>query len=287
MKNTTAVKNMFGGRQLVIATRHNKEAVLQDLLEEHLFVAVHVPPHFDTDDFGTFSGEVEREQGPLDTARRKCVAAHVATGADLVLASEGSFGSHPSLGFIPADEEILLLKDFSRNLEIKARVVSTQTNFAANTYTDWEHVLYFASQVGFPSHALIVRSDKEDYTEIHKGINSWEALKESFFYFRSKSKSVYVETDMRACYNPTRMKVIAEAGQKLIDHVYALCPACQYPGFTVMDVVKGLPCNQCHTPTQSPKAYIYLCQHCGHSATQEYPLNKKLEEPMFCQQCNP
>lgn len=271
----------------MIATRHRKETVLQGLLEENLFVKVHVPPNFDTDDFGTFSGEIEREQGPLETARKKCVAAHLATGADLVLASEGSFGSHPSLGFIAADEELLLLKDFKRDLEIKARVVSTQTNFAANTYSEWEHVLYFASQVGFPSHALIVRSNKDDYSEIHKGISNWEALKQSFYYFRGQGKQVYIETDMRACYNPTRMKAIAEAGQKLVEHVYSLCPACQFPGFTVMDVVKGLPCNQCHTPTQSPKAYIYLCRHCGHTATQEYPYNKQKEEPMFCHHCNP
>lgn len=287
MRQNAVLETFFGGRTLVVATRHQKERVLKPLLEQALRVKVTVPKRFDTDDFGTFSGEVERQASPLETARRKCIAAYECTGESLVLASEGSFGSHPVLGFLPADEEILLLKDFQHGVEFKAKVVSTQTNFAANEYCDWEPVLFFASQVGFPSHALMVRAAKDDYREIHKGITNWQKLKESFSYFEKKFGKAYIETDMRARYNPTRLNVIREATEKLLETIHTLCPLCEGPGFAVSEVVKGLPCSQCNAPTQSVKAAVHFCQHCGHTETVRYPHRKQKEDPMFCDECNP
>lgn len=277
----------FNRRTLVLATRHGKEAALKPLLEQSLGVKVIVPKNLDTDEWGTFSGEVERLGSPLETARKKAKAAADLTGESLVLASEGSFGAHPVLGFVPANEELLLLMDLKADWEIKARVTSTQTNYAANEYYDWEDLLFFAATAGFPSHGFIVRADKADYSEIHKGLRDWQKLKDSFAYFKKRSGKAYVETDMRAHHNPTRMKVIREAGEKLLTVINNTCPLCEGPGYAVKEIVRGLPCGQCETPTQAPKAYVYLCQHCGHSETQVFPEKKKKEEPMFCDSCNP
>ncbi len=281
------MKEYFKGRTLVIATSHGKEAVLKPLLEAGLGVTVIIPKQFPSDDFGTFSGEVEREGSPLDTARRKCRAAGELTGESLVLASEGSFGAHPVLGFVPANEELLLLKDLAAGWEIKARVTSTQTNFTGDDYDDWEDVLFFAATAGFPSHGLIVRRSKNDLTEIHKGIRTWQKLKESFHYFSRKHGRAYVETDMRALHNPTRMKTIREACEKLIDVARNTCPVCNGPGFAVKEVIRGLPCSQCETPTQTPKAHLYVCPHCGHAQTVSTEEKKQKEDPMFCDACNP
>ena len=287
MKQQAILQQYFGGRTLVIATRHEKEKVLKPILADALNVKVMVPENFDTDNFGTFSGEIEREAIALETARSKCIAAYGLTGESLVLASEGSFGGHPVIGFVPANEEILLLKDFENGLEIKAKTVSTQTNYAGNEYFDWEPLLFFASQVSFPSHGLILRGAKDDYSEIHKGITSWDKLKESFFYFQQKAGKVYVETDMRAMYNPTRMKVIGEAAKKLLETLSTICPVCEGPGFAVRDVLKGLPCGKCEAPTKSAKAWVHHCQLCGHAEMAMYPNKKQKEDPMFCDQCNP
>jgi hypothetical protein len=281
------INKYFAGRKLLLATMHGKERVLKPLLEEALGVEVILPSSFDTDEFGTFSGEVERELSPLETARRKCVEANSLTGETLVLASEGSFGAHPVMCFMPANEELLVLKDFTNDLEIRAKVVSTQTNFSGNEYFDWEDALYFAAQAGFPSHALIVRKDKNDITEIHKGLNTWPKLKESLRYFAGKHGKVFVETDMRALFNPTRMQVIREAGEKLVSVINSCCPLCEAPGFDIKEVVKGLPCDQCDSPTQSARAFVYFCQNCGHTAKKEFPDEKKKEDPMFCDECNP
>lgn len=283
----SAIDKYFRDRTLVIATRHQKEQVLQPVLEQELGVRVVVPDRFDTDVFGTFSGEIERTVSPLEAARQKCIAAHKTTGESLVLASEGSFGAHPVIGFIPANEEILLLKDFKNELEIKVKHLSTQTNFIGNEYYDWEAVLYFAVQAKFPSHGLLIRRSKDDFSDIHKGITGWDHLKNSFCHFQNKYGKAYIETDMRAMYNPTRMKVIGEAVQKLINTGHSSCPLCKAPGFDVQRVIKGLPCGQCNTPTQSPKAYVYRCEVCGHEEERSTLKKKQKEDPMFCDECNP
>lgn len=282
-----AIEKYFSGKTIVIATQHGKEAVLKPMLEQQLGVKVVTPSVFNSDAFGTFSGEKERNGSPLDVARKKCIAAHELTGLDIVLASEGSFGAHPVLGFVPADEELLLLKDFANNLEIKAKVLSTKTNFNGTECYHWEQVLFFASQVSFPSHALIVKSSKDDYKQMHKGITDWETLKNTFHSYKDQYGKAFIETDMRAMHNPTRMKVIGEAAEKLIGVIKQICPVCECPGYDVQKVEKGLPCGYCQTPTESAKAYIYACQRCGHTDTKLYPFKKMQEDPMYCNECNP
>jgi len=51
----------FKGRSVVIATRHRKEAVIAPMLERGLGVHCLVSHDLDTDRFGTFSGEIARQ----------------------------------------------------------------------------------------------------------------------------------------------------------------------------------------------------------------------------------
>lgn len=284
-RDNPVIRKFFGGRKMLIATKHQKEKVLQPLLEKMIGVQA-VTTYIDTDQFGTFTGEINRVRSAFDTARQKCLAAHELTGESLILSSEGSFGAHPVLGFVPADEEMLLLKDFKYDVEYRAKVISTQTNFAGAMHFEWEQVLFFASQVKFPSHGLIVKKEKDDTSEVIKDINDWSKLKEAYNYFKSKYGKAFVETDMRAMNNPSRMKVIEEAAQKLISVINTICPVCSSPGFEVKDVLKGLPCSCCNAPTQTAKAYVHGCQFCGHSENRSLEKKQK-EDPMFCDECNP
>jgi hypothetical protein len=191
------------------------------------------------------------------------------------------------MGFVAADEEILLLKDYQNALEIKARVLSTSTNFSGRSFTQWDEVEAFALKVDFPSHGLIVRASAEDVTNLNKGINDWEQLKKSFFHFRNLAGSAYIETDMRAHFNPSRMAVIREATVQLLTVLMKTCPECRTPGFEVKDVIRGLPCSWCAWPTNAPRACRYHCQKCGHEATEPVPGGKEFEDPQFCDRCNP
>jgi hypothetical protein len=66
---------MFKNRELVIATKHHKEKVIAPLLEKELGVKCIVVKNFDTDQFGTFTGELARAEDAITTARKKCIAA--------------------------------------------------------------------------------------------------------------------------------------------------------------------------------------------------------------------
>lgn len=99
----------FSGRHLLIATKHGKEKVIAPILESALNVKCFVATDLDTDKLGTFTGEVERTDSPLNTLRNKCLMAMELVDCNLVVASEGSFGTHPTAYFIHADDELLNL----------------------------------------------------------------------------------------------------------------------------------------------------------------------------------
>jgi hypothetical protein len=278
---------MFAGRKLVIATMHGKEEILGPLLEKELGVEVYVPEGLNTDDFGTFSGEVERQASPLNTARTKASTALQQTGYDLAIASEGSFGPHPIIGFVPADEEWLLLLDQKNNLEIVVREISTHTNFNARHCHTPEEVKEFAREAGFPEHGLILRKKESDNSFIYKGIQSEEKLIQIANDLLHQYQSLYIETDMRSMMNPMRREVIATAAKKLVDKLNSCCPSCNTPGFDVEDRTAGLPCSSCHLPTRSVKTHIYKCRTCGYTLKKEFPNGKLTEDPMYCDYCNP
>jgi hypothetical protein len=274
--------NLFTCRNLVIATKHGKESVIAPLFAQAFETNAISLPDFDTDKFGTFSGEVERKGDAYETARLKIKAALKLTGETLAIASEGSFGPHPQIGFIPADEEILMLVDTKNNIEITAHKISTSTNYAQLDCTSWDEIRNFAIQAGFPSHGLILKKDNK----IIKGIIAWEELQRGFTKLKSEFSTVSVETDMRAMLNPTRMKVIQEATELLIEKIKCACPSCGFAGFAVHERVAGLPCNSCGKPSLFSLKHIYRCEHCEFEQEKLFP-EGSVCDPMYCESCNP
>jgi len=278
---------VFSHRKLVIATKHQKEKVISPLFEKAFGVKCFTPENFDTDLFGTFSGEVERENDPITTLRIKCLQAMEENNCDLGIASEGSFGSHPSIFFAPADDEFLIFIDKKNNLEIIERELSTKTNFNGDEIKTEKQLMAFATSVYFPSHALILRKAKNDNTEIIKGITDWEVLKKTFQFVIKKHGSAYAETDMRALYNPLRMLVIESAAKKLVEKINSFCPVCSTPGFGIKEAKEGLPCSSCGFETRSTLSYLYQCKNCSCIKEEKFPKQKFAEDPMYCDICNP
>jgi len=283
--------NLFEGRTLIIATKHGKEEVLASVLEKELGVKCTLPSDFDTDVLGTFTGLIERKTDALNTARKKCEMAMEQYNCDLAIASEGSFGPHPFSAFLAADEELLLLVDKKNELEIIAREISTQTNFSAERVESESQLLTFIEKSKFPSHALFLRPAKNDFSLVYntESLGIKEPLEVVSIYRKLMQThgKVYVETDMRAMHNPSRMKVIGEALAKLIDKIKSECPECGTPGFSITEVIKGLPCEWCGSPTKSPLSVIYSCGKCAFKKEELYPQNKQVEDPMYCDNCNP
>lgn len=278
---------MFEGRKIVIATKHKKEQVIAPVLKEELGLEVFVTEDLDTDVFGTFTGEVERTDGPLEALRRKADKAMELSGFDLAIASEGSFGPHPAIYFVPAADELLMFRDKKNDLEIMAREISTDTNFGSAEVQSKEELLAFAEKSLFPSHALILSAVGDSVKAFVKGITTQAELLSVFQELTYKAKTVLVQTDMRALYNPTRMKTIEKACHKLLKNIKSTCPGCVTPGFNVSDVLSGLPCSLCGRPTKSTLAHQNVCKKCGHEERRYYPNLKLEEDPTFCDYCNP
>ena len=234
---------MFSGRKLLIAAMHEKEKTIAPLLEKELGVQCFVAENLDTDILGTFTGEVERKDDPVTTARNKCLMVMELNDCNLAVASEGSFGPHPLIFFAHSDDEMLLFIDKKNDLEIIVRELTTETNFNGDEIKSEKELKEFVKKVKFPTHGLIVRKEKEDFTEIIKGITDWEKLNITFHHFIKKYGVAYIETDMRAMYNPIRMQAIERATKKLVDKINSCCPQCNTPGFGVTDGKRRLPCS--------------------------------------------
>ena len=140
----------------VIATMHGKETVIAPLLQGALGLRTELPTDFDTDCFGTFSGDVPRVDTALATARAKIAAAFKQVPhAHIGIASEGSFGPHPLLPMIPIDSELLLLMDRRTGIEVVGHHATPRTNYAHCVVTAAEAAVAFAQRTGFPAHGLM------------------------------------------------------------------------------------------------------------------------------------
>ncbi|MFN7249481.1 MAG: DUF6671 family protein [Anaerobacillus sp.] len=283
------VKKLFSGRKAVLATMHKKEQVIAPILESELGLKIVVPVEFNSDVFGTFTNEVERTGDQLEAARKKVEVAMLQTGLNIGIASEGSFGPHPVFSFAPFNRELILLVDRDLELEITGYIANSDTNYAQKEVASFEEAAAFAKSIGFPEHGVIVKKNATttDPNEIIKGITDSDQLRDSVAFFTKSQQTVFIETDMRAMYNPTRMNNIKLATLDLVSKMNSLCPNCQTPGFEVIEIKKGLPCQLCGFPTNMTLLQVYECKQCKRQKEVKYPNGNKHADPTYCNVCNP
>lgn len=289
-------ESLFAKQVAVLATMHRKETVIAPVLERELGLRVLVPTDFDTDQFGTFSREVKRAGSQLEAARAKAQQAIQLTGQTLALASEGAFGPHPAMPYLPYNREIVLLLDQQHQLEIVGEAVSTATNYSHKQVSTLEEARHFAEQVGFPQHGLVVISDDrpdapesssaklESVKLIIKGITTEAKLTQALEQALSVAPAAWLETDMRALYNPQRMLVIQQATENLVAKIRQTCPHCGCPGFDIRTQRSGLPCAWCQQPTTLIQSLVYGCQRCGF---EQEETKATQADPAYCASCNP
>lgn len=285
------LQDWFVGRSAVIATMHAKEAVIAPLLQQSLGVQVMVPQGLNTDTFGTFTREVDRPGTQVEAARRKAETALELTGADIAVASEGSFGPHPLLPWLPGNREIVLFLDRKYGLEVIGEDLSTETNYRHQTVRNFEQAWAFARQVGFPDHGLVVmvQKDSRQPSDIYKGIREQAQLQQAVAQAlrQSSDGTIHLETDMRAMHNPTRMRAIARATRDLVQKLNHRCPQCAWPGFARVERKRGLPCGLCGLPTDGILADLYCCTQCQFTQKVPYPQGMETADPAHCPYCNP
>ena len=75
----------------------------------------------------------------------------------------------------------------------------------------------------------------------------------------------WLETDMRAHCNPTRMRSIRRLGVSLVRRLRTSCTECSSPGWGWLDTKPGLPCRDCCISTQLTLKEIWGCERAAHA----------------------
>lgn len=277
----------YKNREVALLTQHGKESVLAPILKESIGCIVTKVEGYDTDLLGTFSRDIPRAGSQIDAARKKARIGMDLARLPLGLASEGSFGPDPFAGMFPWNVEILIWIDNESGIEVVA-MAQGKSNQAHLLTDSWEEAEAFAQQAGFPQHHLIVRPESENDPRIRKGITNWADFQASFAdaLKMSENHRAYIETDMRAHVNPTRMENIKTASEELARKLSSACPACGTPGYWIVERLEGLPCKRCGQPTREIRAEVYGCCKCAHRVTVER-CDSEYADPGRCDHCNP
>jgi len=277
----------YAGRRVSLLTQHGKEQVVAPVLEQGLGCVIEHVTGFDTDQLGTFTRDVPRPGSQLDAARRKARKGMELSGLSLGLASEGSFGPDPFSGMFPWNVELLVWLDDSLEIEVVSMAQGTARSAHLQS-GDWVEVEAFAARVEFPSHQLVLRPQSQGDPRINKGIADAGRLRTCFdeCLAQSSNREVFIEVDLRACANPSRMNHIEQAAHDLLQRMQSYCPDCRTPGYWVTQRLPGLPCSDCGLPTSGYRDEVWRCLRCQYRSVKARKY-RAVAEPRHCSYCNP
>lgn len=275
----------YKNKQVLLATKHAKEQVIQPVFKSVLHCQVNTKD-FDTDKYGTFSGEIPRPLGPYQTCILKAKEAAEKFGYELSIASEGSYGPHPFIPFIPGGHEVMIFWDKSKDWIIAEQLITEKTNYSSIYVDSTTNIEGFLRQMGFPGHALIMQTATTKEI-IAKGINDIHLLQSCLKSGYKVEDRLLLTTDMRAMLNPTRMKVLSELAIKLANRIKTNCPGCWAPGFGFKKTQDNLLCQSCDSPTSLYKFELYGCVQCCYEESKPRKDGLEYASPEFCNYCNP
>lgn len=265
---------------LAFLTRHAKQSTVQTPLAQAGFKVVTVHD-FDTDTLGTFTGETARAGSQLDAATTKAKLAAERSNSRYGLGSEGSFGPDPFLGLTAWGCELLVWWDAVDTRAVYALVQGPQTNYAQTTVNSWDDAKTFAREAGFVSHGVIV--GKPGAAAFSKDCQEWLGF-ERQCHLALRAGPVWLETDMRAHRNPTRMAMIGLCAEELSRKLQCRCPVCNQQGFGLETALPGATCETCGAPTPAMRAKRIQCGACNHV---EEVLLQATVSAARCAFCNP
>ena len=268
------------GRIAAIATKHGKDKLLAPIFRDALGWEIQLA-EFDTDQLGTFSGEIERTLSPKEAALAKARKAIEISGHSIGIGSEGSIYPNPSLPLLSLNTEVIAVVDLEQNLELVVSHTSDQIlAFKTNWHADLE-LEDLAGRAGFPGHSLIVRRGKEAI----KGLMFVENIRAAIEHL-GPGPDLVLESDFRAMHSASRRANIAACAEKLVARISSRCERCNAPGFGQVGYQYGVPCRDCGVTNSEIPAYQRLgCARCDH----EELVKLELQEigPEHCMVCNP
>jgi hypothetical protein len=281
-----SILDSYRGQSIALPTLHQKGALIAPPFLTHLGMTV-VEIDVDTDQFGSFAGEVKREGSQLDTARSKAHLGAQVSGLDFAIASEGSIGADPEIGLLTSDIETIVFIDKVNNLEIIENYRSFDITAQKIEFTDEIDIDQFLAKADFPRHKLIVRSEFGFSRVVAKGIATKSELMSAIAQAREQAiDPIVIESDLRAHCSPTRAKNIEITAERMAKKIASLCPNCATPGWGAIQPLFGLLCRECGEESENAaRAYLYGCLKCTHTAEGE-AIAESID-PSRCNWCNP
>lgn len=276
----------YSKKLAVLTSKHEKLEVIAPHFEKHLGLKLQELA-LDTDQLGTFSGEIPRIGTPLEVAIAKARLGMAETNLPFGIASEGSIGPDPLVPFAVSNIELLVFVDDERgtvvfepyrSFEIAHATASSKTAGDLNDYLE---------KVGFPHQRLIVRPGSEKAGWV-KGIGDLASLEEAVKHASARSETgfAHIECDYRAMHSPSRRLNISRAAELLAIRLTQVCSQCKTPGFGKVSYERGLSCEACgEFDPDAITAELRGCVSCDHTELGE--LIALTLNPAKCQICNP
>jgi len=233
-----------------------------------------------TPTFSALHRDITREGSQLDAARKKARIGMELSGLSIGLAAR-FVRLDPFTGMLPGTGTV----DLDRR-----RWASSYRNSAGKTIflTVWSRVgrRQRISPIGrFSRTPPGGRPEDETTPNSAKGwqIAQLRGCGNLGIEFRANRRA-FVETDMRAFANPTRLENIRLAAVDLGRRLSSFCPVCSAPGF-VLVTGAGTALRDCGTPTNEVKADIHRCVRCEHQMLVER--EREYASARYCDYCNP
>jgi len=280
----TAAQSPYAGKTVAFATMHGKELLARDTFHETLGADVVAVGGLDTDQFGTFTGDIARTLAPRASALAKARLGMQLAHTPFGLASEGSFSS--PMGLLVEHHEVLVFVDDDRGLELAEATVSTSPVPSGMTVTSADAALRWAMAADFPRQGLVIRVKTGDHGDtIIKNVDTRNDLQRHLDTFLEAGIRVLIEPDYRAHRCPSRASIITTLAERMALRLATACEQCGTPGFGQVDLERGLPCEYCGELTNVVAAQILGCARCAF--TQRVSRAEQFAPARWCDGCNP
>ena len=249
-----------------------------------------VAPQLDTDELGTFSGEVPRPDALVETCAIKAELAFRSLDVDCAIANEGSYGPIDAVPLVPSGVEIMAFLDRKRGIRIIETLSTHRTNWRLLRFKAGDPNIPMAVKaIGFPRYGVFVLCSSDMAHPIKRGSIPWTTSSRPMNQEakRSEDGMAVLIADMRAHRNPTRMRVLRALSWKLAKRLERLCPKCHAPGFGSIGNRRGLPCEACAKPTHWVHFEIDGCSVCGHADARPRKDGRTTATTLSCASCSP
>lgn len=275
----------YTGTVIAMGTMHGKERQVAPAFAKQFNAQVIAPPGIDTDQFGTFAGEVTRTLTPVAAATAKARLAMSSAEVPYGVASEASYDTW--YGMLAVHQEILVFVDDTRGIHVLEGVNVPSTPGPPKLVKTGHEAVDTARRFGFPEQGAVVKATIDGGTRVFgKGLTDAFALVEVVHAAMAAADDhcAWIEPDLRAHHNPSRREVLSSLATRLASRLATPCPGCRCPGYGKVEVREGLPCRACGGPTTLVAADILGCPACEY---RNEAARTGIAEPLHCPQCNP